>query len=67
MSMITYAWNQMRLAGPGSRVMSQMNTCEGPVATSSGIVLGGWVAWRRRSPFCPAADRIRYIVRCEHQ
>ncbi|MFI1293887.1 hypothetical protein ACIQCF_34785 [Streptomyces sp. NPDC088353] len=47
--------------------MSQVNTCDGPVATSSGIVLGGWVAWRRRSPFCSAADMIRYIVRCEHQ
>ncbi len=57
----------MPLSGPGSLVMSQVKTCEGPVAVGSGIVLGGWVAWRRRSPFCPAADRIRYIVRSEHQ
>nr|WP_247204162.1 hypothetical protein [Streptomyces sp. AgN23] len=47
--------------------MSHDQTCEGPSATSSGLTLAGWVAWRRRSPFCPAARRIRYIVEGEHQ
>src|SRR5665648_277785 len=35
--------------------MSQVHTCEGPSASSSGLTLAGWVAWRRRSRLWPAA------------
>jgi hypothetical protein len=40
--------------------MSQDQTCEGPVAVSSGIFFGDAVAWRRRSLTWPAARAIRY-------
>ncbi|MDC2952443.1 hypothetical protein [Streptomyces heilongjiangensis] len=53
------------MTGPAALVMSQVNTCEGAVATSSGSVFAGWVAWRRRSPDCPFSRRIRYIVETE--
>ena len=33
--------------------MSQLHTCPGPVASSSGLIRAGWVAWRRRSPAAP--------------
>jgi len=57
----------MPLAGPGSLVMSQVNTCPGPVAISSGRALAGWRARRLRSFTCAFAARIRYIVETEHR
>ena len=50
---MTYAWNHTPLVGPRSFVMSghrHDQTSFGLVETSSGIVRGGWLACRRRSP-----------------
>ena len=47
--------------------MSQDQTCPGLVATNSGLVLAGCVAWARRSPAAPWARRIRCIVAIEHR
>jgi hypothetical protein len=47
--------------------MSQDHTSLGPRASSSGRTRGGWVAWARRSWFCPAARAIRYMLDIEHQ
>src|SRR5664280_2447726 len=55
------------LVGPRSLVMSQLHTCEGTSARSSGLTLAGWVAWARRSRVCPAAAAIRYMLDREHQ
>lgn len=49
--MSTYRWNQTPLAGPRSLVMSQVHTCDGPSARSSGFTFAAWVAYRRRSRF----------------
>ncbi len=47
--------------------MSQDQTCPALVATSSGLVLAGWVAWARRSPAIEFVRRIRCIVDIEHR
>src|SRR5664280_501947 len=67
MSIRTYRWNQTPLVGPRSLVISQLHTCEGTSARSSGLTLAGWVAWARRSRVCPAAAAIRYMLDREHQ
>jgi hypothetical protein len=60
-------WNQTPLVGPRSLFMSELHTCEGPSARSSGLTFAGWVAWARRSRVCPAAAAIRYMLDREHQ
>src|ERR1019366_4131818 len=67
MSIRTYRWNQTPLVGPRSLVISQLHTCEGTSARSSGLTLAGWVTWARRSRVCPAAAAIRYMLDREHQ
>src|SRR5665811_1747555 len=67
MSINAYRWNQMPLAGPRSFVISHDHTCEGPVATSSGLIFAGWDASRRRSRVCPAALAIRYMLDMEQR
>ena len=46
--------------------MSQLQTCRGAVATSSGHTLAGWRASRRRSLTCLLSASTRYIVDTEH-
>src|ERR1035437_2725822 len=41
MSIRTYRWNQTPLVGPRSLVISQLHTCEGTSARSSGLTLAG--------------------------
>ncbi|ETA01537.1 hypothetical protein ThrDRAFT_02427 [Frankia casuarinae] len=58
--MMTYSRYQTPFSGPFNAVISRDQTCDGPVADSSGRTRGGWVACARRSLVCPAARTIRY-------
>jgi hypothetical protein len=53
--------------GASWRSMSQLQTCSGRWAMRWGLVLAGWVRWRRRSRFSPASRRTRCIVDSEHK
>ena len=53
--------------GASWRSMSQLQTWFGASASSSGLTLAGWVAWRRRSRTSPSARSRRSMVGTEQR